>query len=35
MLCDPKLPCNVMPADVVTNGIIVLAYERGKRHQVR
>lgn len=33
MLCDRKLPCNVMPADIVTNGIILLAFECGKQHQ--
>lgn len=33
MLCHENYPCNAMPADIVANGIIVLAYECGKRHE--
>ncbi|XP_031626468.1 putative fatty acyl-CoA reductase CG5065 [Contarinia nasturtii] len=35
MLCQHNLPCNVMPADICANGIIVLAFECGKRQQKR
>lgn len=28
-------PCNVMPADIVANGIIIAAYECGKKYEKR
>lgn len=28
-------PCNLMPADVVANGIVIAAYECGKKHENR
>lgn len=30
MHCQHDYPCNVIPADITVNGIVVLAYERGK-----
>lgn len=35
MCCRESLPCNLVPSDIVVNGIIVLAYECGKRNQNR
>lgn len=35
MVCEEDYPCNVMPADIIANGIIVLGYECGKRHEQR
>lgn len=33
MMCNENYPCNIMPADIVANGIILLGYERGLRHE--
>lgn len=33
MMCNEECPCNIMPADIVANGIILLGYERGLRHE--
>lgn len=30
MYCQPNYPANVVPADLVVNGIILLGYERAK-----
>lgn len=30
MYCQPNYPCNIVQADLVVNGIILLGYERGK-----
>ncbi|XP_055309701.1 putative fatty acyl-CoA reductase CG5065 [Sitodiplosis mosellana] len=35
MLCQEEYPCNVMPADIIVNGIIVVAVECGKCHEKR
>lgn len=35
MVCKPYQPCNIMPADIVANGIIVLSYECGTRYENR
>lgn len=35
MICQEDYPCHTMPADIVANGIIVLAYECGKRYEKR
>lgn len=35
MCCRENYPCNLIPNDIVVNGIIVLAYECGKQNQNR
>lgn len=35
MLTNENYPANLIQADFVVNGVIILAYECGKRHQSR
>lgn len=35
MLCVEDYPCNVMPADTIVNGIVILGYECGRQHEAR